>query len=222
MPRPKKDCPTLFPRLPCDPTPPGRGLDYLGFEQNTLKPLLVVEAKRLKAPLPFLATLLAPGASAAAAIPVDPIGGRSAIVSRGLVGEKLTGDWNRWLAELKDYIRSIHTKTKQVPKRVVMTNGEWLILFRDPTAFLSDAACPPEDILVYGDADAIGTGLPISRVGQEQCRGSRRATGPHHRFQCEGTVFFSFGRNASLHPWKRAPCEVERNHCGEQGALRSA
>jgi hypothetical protein len=132
-----------------------RFLDYLGFEQDTLKPLLVVEAKRLKTPLPFLATLPAPGASAAAAIPVDPVGGPSAIVSRGLVGEKLTGDWDRWLAELKDYIRSIHTKTKQVPKRVAMTNGEWLILFREPTSFLGDAACPPEDILVYGDMDAI-------------------------------------------------------------------
>jgi hypothetical protein len=132
-----------------------RFLDYLGFEQNTLKPLLVVEAKRLKAPLPLLATLPAPGASAVAAIPVDPVGGPSAIVSRGLAGEKLTGDWNHWLVELKDYIRSIHTKTKQVPKRVAMTNGEWFILFSEPTAFLGDAACPPEDILVYGDPDAI-------------------------------------------------------------------
>jgi hypothetical protein len=132
-----------------------RFLDYLGFEQNTLKPLLVVEAKRLKAPLPFLATLPAPGASSSSAIPVDPVGGSSAIVSRGLVGDKLTGEWNRWLAELKDYIRSIHTKTKQVPKRVIMTTGEWLILFLEPTAFLSDDACPPEDILVYRDAKAI-------------------------------------------------------------------
>ncbi len=100
-----------------------RFLDYLGFEQSTLKPLLVVEAKRLRAPLPFLATLPAPGASAASAIPVDPVGGPSAIVSRGLAGDKLTGDWDRWLAKLKDYIRSIYTKTKQVPKRVVMTTG---------------------------------------------------------------------------------------------------
>lgn len=53
---------------------------------------------------------------------------------------------------------SIHRKTGQVPKRVVMTNGEWLILFLRPVeAFLNDNdhPCPPEAILVYTDANDI-------------------------------------------------------------------
>jgi hypothetical protein len=156
--KPDEGLPNLLPEaaVRSDDSGTRRFLDYLGFERNTLKPLLVVEAKRLKIALPLIATLPKPGAKSAPTIMDDALLGPSAIVSQGLAGTKLSGEWSKWLAELKDYVRSVYTKTNQIPKRVVMTNGDWLILFLEPTqAFLSEAVCPPEGVLVYNDGDDI-------------------------------------------------------------------
>jgi hypothetical protein len=135
-----------------------RFLDYLGFERETLKPLLVVEAKRLKAPLPVLATLPKPGTRGVPVLPDETLMGYSMAISQGLVGDKLSGEWNQWLRDLKDYILSIRRRTPEIPRRVVLTNGEWLILFLQPSdAFLQDDdhPCPPEAILVFKDANEI-------------------------------------------------------------------
>ena len=58
-----------------------RFLDYLGFERETLKPLLVVEAKRLKAPLPVLATLPKPGTRGVPVLPDETLMGYSIAIS---------------------------------------------------------------------------------------------------------------------------------------------
>lgn len=116
-----------------------RFLDYLGLERGTINPLLLVETKRPSTPLPEAHT---------------PSSTYSGIVARGLAGEDLKGDWNEWLQDLRDYIHSVHDRTGMTPKRVVITNGDWLILFIDPAdAFLENGDKEASRILVFENRD---------------------------------------------------------------------
>ena len=118
-----------------------RFFDYLGFEKGPENPLLIVETKRPNTPLPQALTH-APT--------------YSEIVSRGLAGEPLKGEWNKWLDSLKDYVCSLYKKTQEVPRRVVLTNGDWLILFLDPfDAFLEGGTHNPNLIIVFLDRSDI-------------------------------------------------------------------
>jgi hypothetical protein len=126
-----------------------RFLDYLGLERDTDDPLLVVETKRPSSPLPGLIEL-----SDNSLHPLSLT--YPEIISRGLADTPLTGDWSQWLPTLKDYVRSIHAKAKRAPKRAVLTNGDWLILFLDPSdAFLDGGTYNPNRILVFSSRSDI-------------------------------------------------------------------
>ncbi len=138
----ENDLPALIPEAPVrsETKDSIRYLDYLGLERATAKPLLIVETKRPSADLPRILQTTASYAE---------------IISRGLSGERLTGDWNKWLSTLADYSNSV-TTTNLAPRRVAITNGNWLILFLDPTdAFSKDGNHNPEGILVYEDFNAM-------------------------------------------------------------------
>ncbi len=120
-----------------------RFLDYLGLERETNNPLLIVETKRLSANLPQAFELAAT---------------YSEIISRIFAGESLKGEWNQWLKDLCDYVRSAYHRTQKVPKRVVITNGDWLILFLDPSdAFLEGGSRNSCQILVFLNQSDIET-----------------------------------------------------------------
>jgi hypothetical protein len=137
-----------------------RFLDYLGIEHHTNNPLLIVEAKRPSSRLPVLSSLpdIASGitntsgvASAIVATEMD-----SVVISLGLAGEPLSGEWPTWLDDLRDYVGSVANQTGQAPRRVAITNGEWLVLFLDPTeALLAGGTPDSKSILVYRTADEI-------------------------------------------------------------------
>jgi hypothetical protein len=79
-------------------------------------------------------------------------------VSRGLAGEPLNGEWNKWLQDLRDYVRSTYERTQKAPRRVVLTNGDWLILFLDPSdAFLEGGSHNPGCILVFSNHSDVET-----------------------------------------------------------------
>jgi hypothetical protein len=89
---PHSGLPNLIPEQPVTSidTSRTRFLDYLGFERETERPLLIVEAKRtLNTP-----TLTTP--SEVGTHSTDPV---KALV-RGLRGEQLTGQWSDWLKTL--------------------------------------------------------------------------------------------------------------------------
>jgi len=137
--KPEDGLPNLIPEAPIASEEKGttRFLDYLGFERQTNSPLLIVETKRPSSVLPQLVT---PFDSSS-----DP-----EIISRGLAGEPLMGQWSEWLASLRDYVCSVHAKTRQTPRRVVLTNGKWLVLFLDPDdAFVKESPPNPNRILVF-------------------------------------------------------------------------
>lgn len=141
--KPEDNLPNLIPEVPVRSE--GRGsirfLDYLGIEKQTDNPLLIVETKRPEAGLPTAFNLAST---------------HMEVVAKGLAGESLKGEWNKWLEDLKDYVRSIFNKTEKIPKRVVITNGDWLIVFLDPCdAFLQDGEHDPARIFVFLNKDDI-------------------------------------------------------------------
>lgn len=119
-----------------------RFLDYLGIEKNTDKPLLVVETKRPNSLPPAIKKS------------IRHDNDFSSVICAGLGGEELVGEWNDWLNTLRDYVRSVRRRVNYAPERVVLTNGDWLILFTDPVdAFLSDDGPTLEKILSWQNRD---------------------------------------------------------------------
>ena len=134
---PEDGLPSLVPEAPVRSQHRGtiRFLDYLGIEAETENPLLIVETKRPSAELP---STLKPAAT------------YSEVICRGLAGEPLSGEWNKWLLDLIDYLRSVYAHAQKVPRRVVITNGDWLIVFVDPAdSFLNSGNRDPTCILVF-------------------------------------------------------------------------
>ena len=128
-----------------------RYLNYLGFEAETDRPLLIVETNRPNSPLP--------SRTDAAVTSTDLSSQDIRLLLRqtlldGLSGEKLAGDWNEWLETLRDYVRSVHSTTGSTPKRAVITNGEWMFVFLNPESTFV-AGQRDGDILVFETAEAI-------------------------------------------------------------------
>lgn len=112
-----------------------RFLDYLGLEGRTDDPLLLVETKRPSASLPRALT------SAET---------YSEVLSRALGGERLTDEWSGWLDDVTDYVRSTYRRIGKAPRRAVVTNGDWLILFLDPAdAFLQGGSADANRIVIF-------------------------------------------------------------------------
>jgi hypothetical protein len=137
---PDSGIPDLIPEVAVESLERGttRFLDYLGLERDSNNPLVVVETKHPNSALPSLADSR-----------VDVPTAIPEILSRGLRGVRLAGDWPTWLNDIRDYVRSV-TARAQAPRRVVITNGEWYVVFLDPTdAFLSEGPCDPDRIRTF-------------------------------------------------------------------------
>ncbi len=135
---PRDGLPNLIPEQPISSADTGRVrfLDYLGIDRETQRPLLIVEAKR-EIELPSLAGHRSGSLTAAM------------VLSRGLKGEKLRGEWSTWLNTTTDYVRSIAAQGGAPPNRVVLTDGPVLFAFLDPSdAFIAGGTCSPDRILV--------------------------------------------------------------------------
>ena len=135
----KDDLPNLIPEASVRSQQTGtiRRLDYLGLEKDTDKPLLIVETKRPSAKLPYLHGAF----------------NHSEVIVRGLKGQDLGSEWNRWLADVKDYVSSVHEQTQNVPRRIVITNGDWLVLFLNPSdSFLDTGTFNSAAVNVFTDS----------------------------------------------------------------------
>jgi hypothetical protein len=137
-----------------------RRMDYFGYESDTRRPLLVVEAKRPSDELPKLSggarlTLDATRPSTEVAeITQNVIASQ---IAKGLRKKTtLSREWPKWLDSLKDYVNSVKSQTGDYPLKVVITNGEWCVIFVDPEKlFASDEDVVPEDVRVYLSTDEI-------------------------------------------------------------------
>ena len=125
-------------------------LDYFGLE-NDGTPLLILEAKRPNIILPKRIQSL--GNTDILLPSEEPV---NSVVCAGLQKVPLTGKWNDYLEQLKKYVISVLDKRKVVPKRVILTNGNWLIIFKDPAdSFLETGTYHLKNVLVYTDRNDI-------------------------------------------------------------------
>jgi hypothetical protein len=106
-------------------------MDYLGIERRTDRPLLIVETKRPGAKLPQIDGR-------------PPEHGTATeycyLVAKGLADpERLNGDWSKWIRQLGGYPREVNAQRGLWPSRVVLTNGDWMIIFEDPADAFGDS-----------------------------------------------------------------------------------
>lgn len=131
-----------------------RRMDYFGYESDSRRPLLIVEAKRPSDELPK------PNQSARLTLDATKLSPDVAGITRGAVAIQiakglrkktmLPKEWPKWLESLKDYVKSVKSQTGEYPLRVVLTNGEWCVIFVTPAKSLaSDDDVTPEDIRVF-------------------------------------------------------------------------
>lgn len=139
---PDEGLPNLIPESPVTSLERGsvRFLDYFGAEGEDYQPLLIVETKRPNSNLPKRKKDLVKFAEETP----------SELISAGLGGEDLGSTWDEWLKTLRDYVLSVRARFGQLPRRAVITNGRWLIIFADPAdSFLDSGGRSPENIFVY-------------------------------------------------------------------------
>jgi hypothetical protein len=127
-----------------------RRLDYLGHERDAVYPLLIVEAKRPNAPFIDVTQSLQPGR--------NYIYSETQLLADALHYLKdsqqpkvpLLKVWSDWLSDVRTYCLNTHNNTGRMPQRVVITNGAWLIIFKDPEdAFCGDARPAESEIFLF-------------------------------------------------------------------------
>jgi hypothetical protein len=120
-------------------------LDYLGVHLDTRVPLLIFEAKAWEKP--FIAEARASGRRQP---PEELIARALNYIKAGRKGSSpVIGEWIEWLSKLADYVRDLNVQSKHLVSRVVISSGQWLVIFTDPgAAFLDPADVSGADILV--------------------------------------------------------------------------
>ena len=113
-------------------------MDYLGYERETDRPLLIVEAKRPSFRLPALATHTAePDAHPLRTDIAKELAALRA--GRARSTDSLTQPWQRAIEQIRNYCLEVFQTRAEWPARAVLTNGDWLIVFTDPqNAFTSE------------------------------------------------------------------------------------
>lgn len=126
-------------------------LDYLGIDQNRF-PVLLVEAKGADAE-----GARRPYAPDATGQEMAKIISEVLIHSKGCTSpSRSLKQWAQWLDDLLDYVRSFDLTKQKMLQRVVITSGQWLIIFTDPLNAFIDAAKPnPDKIKCYTSLDEI-------------------------------------------------------------------
>lgn len=69
---------------------------------------------------------------------------------------KLPKEWPEWLESLRNYAASINEQLGAWPVRLVLTNGKWFIVFKDPeSTFSTRDTARVEDIVVFTSAEDV-------------------------------------------------------------------
>jgi hypothetical protein len=130
-------------------------MDYFGFERATDQPLLIVEAKRPRLRLPQgtcddIATVFRNYL----------VRSRNRSYNARPIG--LIADWVDCLDQIRLYARDVFVRFGRWPKRVAVSNGEWLVIFVEPeTAFGTLAATSAGMIVICDSWDAISQNADV-------------------------------------------------------------
>src|SRR5271166_4127749 len=130
-----------------------RYLDYFGMEHGTGQALLILESKRLGTPLPERKKSTPARKLVASRRDV------AEIILGGLKGDGLLHNWDGWLKTLTDYFVTVRDRGQSAPRRVVITDGIWCIIFLEPeTTLLDPDRSAPEHIAVYLSKESAAAG----------------------------------------------------------------
>jgi hypothetical protein len=102
--------------------------DYLGIAPHTRSPVVLVEAKSYDLSMvrrPREAELEPRAIAALIAAALDALKG-------GADTLPVISEWGEWLRDLRDYIVSLGDLGQSTLRRVVITAGRWIIVFREP------------------------------------------------------------------------------------------
>jgi len=125
-----------------------RFLDYHGRAScsESRNSLLLVEAKRLSATLPAEGRRTPETLLAEALVKLH-------------AGQPLRAgfptQWRRWLETLSDYLERLQNRFGYLPRRAVITNGCWYVVFKDPGILLPGSDVSEGGIAVFGDLQQI-------------------------------------------------------------------
>jgi hypothetical protein len=131
-----------------------RRLDYLGHERDALRPLLIVEAKRPDAPFIGVAQSVQPGGN----YMYHELLAQTLHHLKDASQEKppLLNIWCDWLDDVRNYCVNTQNNTGCMPRRLVLTNGSWLVIFANlEDAFCGDAPPSESDIFIYSNVKSI-------------------------------------------------------------------
>jgi hypothetical protein len=129
-------------------------LDYLGVNPDSRVPLFIVEAKAWAKPFvsASAATIDRSGANNAMDTGSSLIARAVDHVNKGGAesSSPVSLEWTRWIAKLRDYVRTVHQNSGYCAQRVIITSGQWLVIFCNPTAaFLHDNGATDRSILCF-------------------------------------------------------------------------
>ena len=133
-----------------------RRLDYLGVDQQSRYPLLIVEAKPWTAP--FVASTVKGHTE-----------GKTTNQSMSLIctaiehlkaGDKsdspVTQEWMKFLSQLYTYVKDVNDKTGHLVKCVSILSGQWIVIFLDPKAiFLNTGKVDSTQVLIFRDNEFV-------------------------------------------------------------------
>lgn len=134
--------------------------DYLGVEKinDSLTPLLLFEAKKPECSLPNHLNLMVRNSDFLRLEKdlqlVEIIINGIKDASESTVGKRINGEWKDYTYQLYGYVRSIHARTGEFPKKVAISNGDWLVIFTSPEEVFNGSASNPIQhghVLVFTD-----------------------------------------------------------------------
>jgi hypothetical protein len=151
-------------------------LDYLGVNNQTRIPVLIVEAKAWTAP--FVSPSANNGIAECSEVS-RPISLICAALEHCKAGghpkdSPVTHEWANYLAKLHQYVATVRDESGHIVTRVAILSGQWLVIFNDPKAiFLEPGKVNALLIEIYrGDMHGSELVIQADRIYEQLARSS--------------------------------------------------
>lgn len=127
--------------------------DYLGRAQDR-SPAMLVEAKRFNADLPQRRGGGVPPSHEMGRLICDGL----TLLKAGRNELEVLSSWKGWLTDLIGYVKSLSESEQKGLARVVITAGQWLIVFKRPyVSFVADAVLDQDDVVCFSSFEEMET-----------------------------------------------------------------
>ncbi|PPU36955.1 MULTISPECIES: hypothetical protein [unclassified Xanthomonas] len=127
--------------------------DYLGRAYDR-SPAMLVEAKRFDADLPRRPRGEVPPSHEMGRLICEGLN----LLKTGRNELEILSSWKGWLTDMIGYVRSLPESEQKGLARVVITAGQWLIVFKRPySSFVADAVLDPDDVVCFSSFEEMET-----------------------------------------------------------------